>query len=881
MKKRGLFFLNILLVISMVFLYSCDVYELSGDVKTFDLEPISNVTITTNNTQEPTQSDENGNWYFKECYKEGILNGTHDEYVIYPMNLTINNKSEFINLYGVDTIAKSRIISNELTSNIDESDKETTLGGVVTAIIKYKSATNIIIQENLNNNITGLTLRVNSTSNDVRIGDQIVAKGHPSTYYGLDQLAIENFQMIKILSSNSTFQIQELTSNELNSENGENYESEFVKIINATVTEIDKYGNVSIEANGELYKADPQETSWFEVGTTYKEIRGFVNYNYNEYKIVPRNSGDIIKEVNEDEYLSKKINQIQGNNHKSPLVGEKVSTTGIVLGTKGNQGFYIQTKNADDNINTSEGIYILSGDKYEPGTKVKVYGTVEEYADPEETLYYNPDIQLTLTSIRADVINVISINNQLPQALKLGIDRQIPSQYIDNDGLSSFDPNEDAADFYESIEGMYVAIEEAVVVGPSKYGVTYILSNNGNNVSHRTNYGGVSLLPDTLNPQIIHFENESVVKINHDGDYYADSYDLGTKFDTTLYGIVGYEDTQYMVYNAKNVSESEIIKPTQERETTTLTNTNNLRIASYNLYNFSAKSDTEKKALSIVNNLSSPDIISLMEVQDNSGEEDNGSSAANETYQKLIDAIVAVGGPEYKYININPELNQDGGVPGGNIRVGFLYNPNIVTFNQYGNANYSTTASISLEDGKPKLNANPVRIDPNNNAFYDSRKSLVAQFQYKGEPIFVIANHFCSKGGDDPAWSNIQPPVNHSEEQRKQQAEAINSFIKDLLAADSEAKIVVCGDLNDFDFSQTLQTLKGDELVNTIDSIPLLDRYTYIYQGNSQVLDHILLSHSLKNKYQVDIVHMNTMFAKFGKKGIISDHDVVIIELDM
>ena len=35
---------------------------------------------------------------------------------------------------------------------------------------------------------------------------------------------------------------------------------------------------------------------------------------------------------------------------------------------------------------------------------------------------------------------------------------KIPDQIIDNDAFSLFDPNEDAIDFYESIEGMRVTM---------------------------------------------------------------------------------------------------------------------------------------------------------------------------------------------------------------------------------------------------------------------------------------------------------------------------------------------------------------------------------------------------------------------------------------
>ena len=54
--------------------------------------------------------------------------------------------------------------------------------------------------------------------------------------------------------------------------------------------------------------------------------------------------------------------------------------------------------------------------------------------------------------------------------------------------------------------------------------------------------------------------------------------------------------------------------------------------------------------------------------------------AADQTLTKLTDAIVAAGGPHYDWREIDPVDDQDGGQPGGNIRVVFLFNPARVAF---------------------------------------------------------------------------------------------------------------------------------------------------------------------------------------------------------
>ena len=73
------------------------------------------------------------------------------------------------------------------------------------------------------------------------------------------------------------------------------------------------------------------------------------------------------------------------------------------------------------------------------------------------------------------------------------------------------------------------------------------------------------------------------------------------------------------------------------------------------------------------------------------------------------------------------------------------------------------------------------------------------------------------------------------------------------------------------EFSNPLAKLKGTELTNMIEKVPFEQRYSYTYQGNSQVLDHILVSNNLAASTAVDIVHINSSFME--QHGRASDHD--------
>jgi hypothetical protein len=104
----------------------------------------------------------------------------------------------------------------------------------------------------------------------------------------------------------------------------------------------------------------------------------------------------------------------------------------------------------------------------------------------------------------------------------------------------------------------------------------------------------------------------------------------------------------------------------------------------------------------------------------------------------------------------------------------------------------------------------------------------------------------------------------------------VAEFVDALLTRDPEAGVVVLGDLNDFEASEPLATLEEAGLENLVVRLPLDDRYTFVYLGNSQVLDHILVSPSLAGGADVDIVHLN---AEFPTADRASDHDPVIVRL--
>jgi hypothetical protein len=220
---------------------------------------------------------------------------------------------------------------------------------------------------------------------------------------------------------------------------------------------------------------------------------------------------------------------------------------------------------------------------------------------------------------------------------------------------------------------------------------------------------------------------------------------------------------------------------------------------------------------------------------------------------------------------VNPVNDQDGGQPGGNIRVVFAYRTDVPGLSLApGTAGGSLDSNAVVGAGaETALRYNPGRVDPASSAWDSSRKPLAGQFLFNGHSVFVIANHFVSKLGDDPLWGTHQPPVAGSESQRHEQAHEVADFTSSILAANPNANVFVLGDLNDFQFSDTVSILEGAGLHPLIDDLPVNERYSYVFEGNSQAIDHTLVAGGvLLRPHEYDPVHVNAEFA-----DQVSDHD--------
>ena len=592
----------------------------------------------------------------------------------------------------------------------------------------------------------------------------------------------------------------------------------------------------------------------------------------------------------------KRIYDIQGSSHTSPYKTQAVSTvpgivTGIHYSDKKADGFYMQDQDGDGNNVTSDAIYVYCGaDQFPAELKVKdavtVTGTVAEYGSSGE---------LTKTQIKVAAkanVKILSSGNTLPAPVEITADKLEKPVFTGN--LDDLSPASEAIDYYESLESMRVKIAAPKVIAAPFKGTQYIAPPSANgftprgglmyNSYHST--GRVCVYPYAC------FANEADAHVANPKPTIGDSY------TGDIIGVLGYSYGNYQIEITEALPTLTRGNMTEEESTINFI-PDKLNIASYNLENFSKAVPPKAKdkhtsgktpdqramefADHFINKLKAPDVICLIEIQDDNANKDDNVVSAQQTLNLLIDKIAAISGPAYKSVNIDPAKKQDGGAPGANIRCCYLYRDDRIELVQDSdgdltNSNFNTAAAIEA-DGL-KLTQNPARIGVGDPSFNNCRKSLVAHFKFLdsvngGKDFFVINNHFSSKRGDGKIWGAQQPVVRASEENRWKQADAVTAFINSVKAKRSDARIISVGDYNDFWFSKTIEKLKDVGMTNAIESLPANERYTYVYDGHSQTLDNILVTNTITIDY-ADVLHLNS---EFSPNVRLSDHDPVFVQL--
>ncbi len=595
------------------------------------------------------------------------------------------------------------------------------------------------------------------------------------------------------------------------------------------------------------------------------------------------------------------INAIQGDKNASPYERQIVRTSGIVT-ARTRTGFFIQTPDdkVDPNPNTSEGIFVFT--RTEPGAEatignmVLVSGLVEEFRPRAEPASL-PITEISMQRGR-DLAQVLSKENALPKPLTITAD----------------DLKLNAIDQLERFEGMRVQVAELTVVAPTGGRV-----DNKNNTAESNGvfYGVVKGLPKPFRepgidvydflflnekdqgdlrktyPKVRFFDsNPERLRIESAAQLGSQAIDIPAF--TELRNVIG---VMHYAYRAYAILTDAATRPAVAGTIRTLTmpepTDRQLTVASTNLENFFDDQDDpaiqeeivtaesfakrlKKISLGVRTVMQSPDIIGIVEAEN--------LGALKRLADKINADAVAAGKPDPKY-----QAYLEDGNDGRGIDNGFLVKTSrvkVIEVKQYGKSDKYTNPDTKQENFLNDRTPLTLR------ASVDDAKT--------GRPfeITVVVNHLKSfLGYDDPKqMANVRL-------KKKLQAEFLAKLVADRQKANPKERIVLVGDFNAYQFNDgivdVIGAIKGkpalkDEVMNPSDDlldpdmIDLVDliiadqRYSYRFDGNGQVLDHILISDSLKNNvHGFGYARMNADFPESyrnddNRPERFSDHDAPV-----
>lgn len=649
---------------------------------------------------------------------------------------------------------------------------------------------------------------------------------------------------------------------------------------------------------------------------------------------------------------------VSGFNIRSTTTVTVQAVVTALDGSGARQGFYLteETADWDSSALTSEGIFVMTRDDRNAGTtlaalapNLRVGDLVTVTAQVMEYQAFTNMPRTVLTGVSG--ITIDASNQDLPTLILDGTPgRAIPSailtdevpNYFDSVGGAGFDPANDALDFFETIEGMRVTVPDMVVadgfVGVSggkpfvkAYSTVHADADQINNRGGYTIAGDPALSPpDTADTRDdVHAGGRYI----HDGDTNPDILELDfTDFATAapaglidsasagdrlgdVTGIVEFDFTDLKLFVTDPVTIEEDTTPVRE-VTTIVADARALTIGTFNVENLAATDPAARFtaiADAIAVNLKAPDILTIEEIQDNNGAAagDGASSTGTDaslTWQKLVDAVNAATGQRYQWVDELPVYNAEGGQQSGNIRVGFLYNTNRVQLGDLAadatieqRRAFTDRIGDGVRDAGDRIGHDDSEIAGQISAadWNNTRKSLLGEFTFAGNSVYVAANHLPSKGGSGSFWQLDQDidngqPLNNGWAKRNAIAEDVWHMLDTIQSASADNRIVAGGDWNEFYFNRALEAATGYVDANgeartggarfdnlTVTKLSEAERYTYMFDGRSQAIDHVIVDQQLGAVASYDVVHINTGYnTQGGTNPALSDHDPALAQFD-
>lgn len=606
--------------------------------------------------------------------------------------------------------------------------------------------------------------------------------------------------------------------------------------------------------------------------------------------------GQGVGTISNDDYPPIAISSIQGRGATSPLAGSVVSTTGIVTAVRSN-AFFIQTPDAlvDADSMTSEGILVYTGSTPPAaaavGNLVQVSGTVTEFipsALPNS---------LPLTQITTPTVVLQSAGNPLPVPIAITSSVLTPTG-----GLSQL----------ERFEGMRVSVSTLTVVAPtegsinqasataSSTGVFFgVLSSTG------MPFREPGILASTPVPTCAAVVNCAVPvfdgnpeRIRVDSNAIAGQSTVNVTTGNTVTNIVGVLDFSggnYTIYPtvapSVTTGSAVVAKPIPSAPSGSLTvvSANLLRL--FDTVNDPNTGDPVlsatayanrlgKISLAVRNYLLTPDILALEEVEN--------LTVAQDLASRINADAVAAGQSSPDYVPYLFEGNDIGGID-----VALLVRSSQVSVSEVIQLGKDATYAQPPDNSLAILNDRPpLRL----------RGSATKGAQTLSFTLFVV--HLRSLNGiDDESQPSNGPRVRAK---RAAQANFVSQLVQDELIASPGARILVAGDFNAFQvndgYVDVVNAISGSPAPSTqvvtatsdpayptlttlVSMVPVLDRYSYVFDGSHQALDHILATPTAIDQFSGGgYAHLNsdfpeTLFGVANRPERFSDHDPAFLFL--
>jgi uncharacterized protein len=542
------------------------------------------------------------------------------------------------------------------------------------------------------------------------------------------------------------------------------------------------------------------------------------------------------------------IDEIQGSGETSPMIGDHVQITGVVVGVDNQagvsnytelderqEGIYVETPTAeqDTDTQTSEGIFVgdLPAEDRSAehiGQTVTLSGTVTELYDLTTIEAAPESVTFTGTAKKKSLPAPVVIDQNAAEA-----------QSLASNGTRSY---------YESLEGMRVELPVGTADsgGTSKFGELFLLPGKKRKIifgGYEESQGPPSLLDtyqdagsadvDPTNPSA---EPASTTRVN------ADLFDRVKD----VVGPLGFDFGNYGIVPQPGEAPKVTSGPTAYPPEAPLAKKGTLRVANFNMENlfgvgmvddghtFSAE-EIDAKTTRLANAIKlmhRPEVIAVEEV------------ASEESLQEVADKL---GGYRVIWAPSNDERH---------VAVGYLVNEELDVTDVRQLGKEATTTVTGCND------------NPADDPQLFERPPLEISLKIGKARFSLIANHWASQG--------------HPEACREAQAAYVSDQVKAIEASGGSAMVI--GDLNAFQNSPSMEALTGETSLRDLwFKAPAENRYSYAYDGLLETLDHIFVTKKLaKQVEEIRYVHFDNDYYERDETSSptgVSDHDPPVVRI--